>query len=108
MSSVEPGFDCRSCGRRRTGEKPDAGGWCTACRAEVVRRATTPARLATGAFAALEVALLVWAGAFSSRFLVMWVAVAALLGFAAFKVARRVAFEVVRSRGVTLPTQGGA
>jgi hypothetical protein len=103
VSTAEPAFTCRNCGRTRRGEKPDSAGWCAACRAEVVRRATVPAWIATLVFAVLLGAALWWAGAFVSRFLVMWLALAALAAFGAFKVARRVAFEVVRARGVTPP-----
>jgi hypothetical protein len=103
VSTEEPAFTCRNCGRLRTGEKPDNAGWCAACRAEVVRRATVPAWVATLVVAALLMLALWWAGAFYSRFVVMWLALAALAAFGAFKVARRVAFEIVRARGVTPP-----
>ena len=105
MSTAEPAFTCRNCGRTRTGEKPDNAGWCAACRAETVRRATVPAWLATVVFLAALVAVMWWAGAWTSRFVVMWLALAALAAFGAFKVARRVAFEVVRARGVTPPPE---
>ncbi|HET6765507.1 MAG TPA: hypothetical protein VFH27_17625 [Longimicrobiaceae bacterium] len=102
MSDAPALQPCANCGRQRPpGELH--GGWCDVCRAEVVRRATLPARLAAGAFALLLLALLVWMGGLESRFLVMWLALLCLAVFAAYKVARRVAFEVVRSRGVTPP-----
>jgi hypothetical protein len=107
VTTEEPAFTCRNCGRLRTGEKPDNAGWCAACRAEVVRRATLPAWAATLLFAGLEAVVLWWSGAFLSRFLVMWLALAALAAFAAFKVARRVAFEIIRSRGVPPPPEAG-
>ena len=107
MSAADATSPCRNCGRMYPpGEL--TGGWCAECRAEVVRRATLPARVSAAVFAALLVALLVWLGGFESRFLVLWLALSALATFAAYKVARRVAFEVVRARGVTPPSQTGA
>jgi hypothetical protein len=104
VSTAEAASPCRNCGRMRPpGEL--TGGWCAECRAEVVRRATLPARISAAAFAALLMVLLVWLGALESRFLVLWLALSALAAFAAYKVARRVAFEVVRARGVTPPSE---
>ena len=100
-------FVCRNCRRERTGEKPDAAGWCARCRAVLVRRSTLPARVAGALAAVLLVALLVWTGLLASqRFFVVWLAVAAGLAWVVFKVARRAAFEVFRSRGVPAPPEG--
>jgi hypothetical protein len=101
----EPTFVCPNCGRTRVGETPDPAGWCAACRGEVVRRATRMARVAAVLAAALAALVLGWTGAFSSLFMVGWLALAALVVYGVFKVARRVAFDVVRSRGVTPPPE---
>lgn len=87
---------CRNCGR--AAERLDGAGWCDDCRDAVVARATKPAWAATLLLALLAVLVLWWAGAFASRFLVVWLAVAAGVAYVGFKVARRVAFEVVRAR----------
>lgn len=97
-------FVCRNCGRTREGS-PDPAGWCTPCRRVLVARTLLPAAAATAVFVALLVALLVWAGAFESRFMMAWTSLAALLGFGAWKVSRRVAFEVLRARGTIVPEE---
>ena len=100
-------FVCRNCRRERTGEKADAAGWCARCRAALVRRSTLPARVAGVLAGVLLVVLLGWTGMLASqRFFVVWLAVAVGLAWVVFKVARRAAFEVYRSRGVSAPPEG--
>lgn len=103
MSDVAEPFDCRNCGRRIEDEKPDPHGFCHACRAEVVRRSTRWAVVPALAVAALYVWLLSWGGLFGSRFVIVFVALGAALAWVAFKVARRVLFDVIRNRGVPAP-----
>lgn len=92
---------CRNCGTPfREDETPDFHGWCDACRGEVVRRSTRVAILPALVVLGLYLWLLVWMGMLESRLLVVWLALGAALAYAAFKVARRVAFDVIRSRGV--------
>lgn len=104
MSDVPQGFDCRNCGHRVTGEEADRQGWCTACRAVVVRRsawlAAIPALLVLGGY----LWLLNRFGLFQSTFLIVFMALGAGLTWVAFKVARRVFFDVIRARGVKPPT----
>ncbi len=97
MTSSEPTFRCARCGRDREG-KPDPAGWCDECRAGVVRQAEPMARAAGVVFAAALVATLWATGALVSRFLVVWLVVAGLVSFLAFKVARRIAFDWYRGR----------
>jgi hypothetical protein len=94
---------CRNCSQPRDPAALDQFGWCPRCRAVVVRRATLAARVV----AALGLAISAY-WVFSSvdpgpRSLMLWlialVAVYALL----YKVTQRVAFEVIRSRGVRPP-----
>lgn len=99
----EEPFDCRNCGRRVEGEKPDQHGLCQACRAEVVRRSTRWAALPALVVAALYFWLLAWGGLFQSRFMIVFVALGVALAWVAFKVARRVLFDVIRNRGVPAP-----
>jgi hypothetical protein len=90
---------CRVCGRGfEEGEKPDANGWCARCRALLVSRSTRVAWLPTLLFALGFYALVAWGGLLESRFMVVWLALGVALAWVTFKVARRVAFDVIRSR----------
>ena len=102
----EAPFDCRNCGRTVAGEKPDPHGLCQACRAEVVRRSTVLAVLPALLVAALYVWLLSLFDMWESRFVSVWIALGAGLAWFVFKVARRVLFDVVRSRGVKVSGTG--
>ena len=92
---------CRNCGRAFGEAGPDSHGWCERCRGVVVRRATTLAVLPTVVVAGLYLWLLSAWGMFDSRFVIVWLAIGAALAWVAFKVARRVLFDVVKSRGVS-------
>ena len=90
---------CRRCGRAPDEGKLDAEEWCAECRAGVVKRATPVAFAAAVLFAVLYLVALTWTGALeSTNFLVFWLALGALLAFGTYKVVRRVAFDVIRSR----------
>ncbi|HEX8362576.1 MAG TPA: hypothetical protein VF613_20820 [Longimicrobium sp.] len=90
---------CRACGRQfGDDEKPDANGWCAKCRALLVSRSTRVAWLPTLLFALAFYALVAWGGLLESRFMVVWLALGVALAWVTFKVARRVAFDVIRSR----------
>jgi fatty acid desaturase len=90
---------CRRCGRAfGEGESPDPNGWCARCRAELVGRSTRWAWLPALVFAALFFLLVAWGGLLGSRFLVVWLALGVALAWVAFKVARRVLFDVLRVR----------
>ena len=97
-------FDCRNCGHRITGETADHVGWCKACRAALVRRsgwlALFPALVVMG----LYLWMLDHFGLWESTFLIVFLALGLALAYVAFKVARRVFFDVVRARGVKPPT----
>lgn len=97
-------FVCGNCGRTREGQ-PDPAGWCGPCRRTLVARTLLPAGVTTVLFVVLLLTLLGWMGAFESRFMVAWTALAALLSFAVWKVSRRVAFEVIRARGSIVPKE---
>lgn len=105
MSEPAASTACRNCGQHREGELPDRAGWCRRCREQVVRRADPVARAAGIATAGVLLVVIVLAGGLESRFLVLWLAGAALLSLLVFKVARRVAFDVYRGRGVPPPEQ---
>ena len=96
-------LECRNCARTYPGDRLDRQRWCDACRAIVVRRATVVGRVA-GLLGALG--LMTWI--FTSfgtapRFLVGWLALVAAAYFFLYTLVRRVAFEVIRGRGVKPP-----
>lgn len=105
MTTAPDAFVCRNCGRRRVGEAPDPAGWCHACRAVVVRRSRRAAVLAAALVAAVALWLLATTGALASPFMAGWAGLSAVLAFLAYKVGRRVAFDVVRARGVPAPPE---
>ncbi|HLM69027.1 MAG TPA: hypothetical protein VK358_15920 [Longimicrobium sp.] len=90
---------CRVCGRRfGENDKPDAAGWCSQCRGRLVSRSTRVAWAPALVFGLLYGYLLVWGGLLESRFMVVWIALGVALAWVVFKVARRVAFDVIRGR----------
>ena len=96
---------CVNCRRERPAADLDAFGWCSACRTEVVRRATLIAHLLgglAGIAVGLWIVLVIQPG---PRFTVAWLVLVGLTYFVLYKLARRVSFEVVRSRGVPPPEE---
>jgi hypothetical protein len=100
--SGQPGT-CRNCGHEAHADALDHHGWCAACRRAVVRRAA----LLSVPVAAVVLAAYLWVighfGLWQSTFLIVWIVLGAALAWVAFKVARRVLFDVVRTRGVKPP-----
>ena len=97
---------CRICGHEfGENEKPDANGWCAKCRARLVSRSTRVAYLPAIVFAILFYILVASSGLLGSRFMVVWLALGVALTWVVFKVARRVAFDVIRGR--MTPRAGG-
>ena len=104
MTAPDVHAACGRCGRAPEGGKLDAEQWCAECRTAVVRRATPAAFGVAILFAVLYLVVLTWTGALeSTNFLVFWLALGALLAFGTYKVARRVAFDVIRSRAARTP-----
>ena len=93
-----PPFDCARCGRHVRGEKPDDEGWCSACRRGLIARASRLAWLPALAVALLYLWLLAWSGLLESPLTAFWLALGAVLAWVAFKVGRRVFFDVLRGR----------
>jgi len=91
--------ECSRCAARLgPDDTPDDNGWCARCRAAVVRTSSRLAYLPAAVLAALLLWLMGTLNVWESRFLIGILAVAAGLVWLSFKVARRVAFEVVRYR----------
>ena len=105
MSTADEGFSCRQCGDDVKGETADRRGWCRACRRKVVRRAgglaVVPGVLVmTGYFYLID-----YFDLFKSNFLMIWIALGVALGYVAFKIARRVLFDVIRARTARRPAR---
>lgn len=77
---------------------PDENGWCAKCRASVVRTSSRLAYLPAVLVAAVLFWLMGTLNLWDSRFLIVLLAVCAGLVWLAFKVSRRVFFELVRYR----------
>ena len=97
-------FSCRQCGDAVTGEA-DRRGWCKACRHKVVRRAGGLAVVPAVLVAAGYFWLIDHYDLFKSNFLIIWIAIGLALGYVAFKIARRVFFDVIRARTARRPAR---
>lgn len=96
---------CANCRAIRTADELDQNDWCTACRREVVRRATTVGRV-VGVLGALAVAAVLFATVdINPRFLAGWLVLIAGVHLFLYRLVRRVAFEMIRSRGVPPPPE---
>lgn len=103
MSAEAPLERCRNCGLEVPAEDLDPFGWCRECRRVVVRRSTAIAHVAS-VLVAGGVGYLVGSMIASSyRLFAVWLILVAAVYFIIFKLVRRVAFEVIRSRGVARP-----
>src|ERR1051325_7241735 len=98
MSTQAESFSCRQCGDEFKGETADRRGWCKACRRSVVRRAGGLAVIPAVLVAAGYFYLIDYFDLFKSNFLIIWIALGVALGYVAFKIARRVLFDVIRAR----------
>ena len=94
---------CRNCDRRYPLDHLDRRMWCPDCRREVIRRATRVARIVAFVTAA---ALAIWVFSMvgpESRFLVFYMVMIAAAYLFIYKLTQRVAFEIIRERGVPPP-----
>lgn len=91
---------CRNCGRERPADDLDASDWCAACRQVVIDRSTLVARI-VGVIAAVITGAVIFIYVVpSERFFVFWLVLVVLIGYIAYKFTRRIAFEIIRDRGV--------
>jgi len=103
MSTEAESFTCRQCGEGVAGAEADRRGWCKACRRKVVRRASGVAMVPAVLVAAGYFWLIDRWDLFKSNFLMVWIALGVALGYVAFKIARRVLFDVFRARTARRP-----
>ncbi len=101
MSPRDRTLPCSNCGRLYADEELDRLRWCSSCRQVVIRRANLWARGA-GLLAGLAAAAWVVFGIGPSpRFpLVLWLVLIVAVYYFTMKIIRRIAFEIIRSRGV--------
>ena len=93
-----PPFDCTQCGRSVRSEKPDSEGRCAACRKQHIARSTRLAMVPAAVVAVLYLWLIAWSGLLESPMMAFWLVLGAVLAFVAFKIGRRVFFDVLRGR----------
>jgi hypothetical protein len=103
MSEAAEVFTCRECGKTLRGESADRRGWCRACRAAIVRRSGAWAVVPAVLLAAGYLWLIDHFDLFRSNFLIVWIALGVGLTWLAFKIARRVLFDVFRGRASRRP-----
>jgi len=104
MSDAVEGFTCRQCGDEVKGEAgDDRRGWCKRCRQGVVRRSGGWAVIPAVLVAAAYFWLIDHFDLFRSNFVIIWIALGVALGYVAFKIARRVLFDVIRARTARRP-----
>lgn len=96
-------FACENCGRVFPGKQLDRRNWCPDCRRELIRRATVVARI-VAFIAALGIGIWVFTiVGTGSRFLMAYLVMIVAAYLFLYKMTQRVAFEVIRSRGVPPP-----
>lgn len=104
MTAVAP-VPCQRCGSTSYAGRLDSRRWCAECRACVLPLAQRWAWLGVALAAAAWIGGTVAIGVGVQRWIVLWSALGGLFCFAAFKIVRRVAFEVLQARGLPLPSE---
>jgi hypothetical protein len=89
---------CARCGDGLAPDAPEEADLCARCRREVIRGASRRAWIVAAVVAAGYAWLMWWSGLVGSPALMFFVALGAVLAFVAYKVARRVFFDVLRGR----------
>jgi hypothetical protein len=97
-AAENPPFDCSKCGRNVMGQKADDAGWCEQCRARLIHDSTQQAYLPAAVVGAAYLALLWWSGLLETPLAAVWLVLGAVFTFVAYKVARRVLFDLLRGR----------
>jgi hypothetical protein len=90
---------CRNCGRETREGRLDSLRWCQRCREIVIRKAGRWARvvaLLTAILTAVAIAFRIG----TPNFLVLWAVLLVAVYAFVFLLARRIAFEIIRARGV--------
>ena len=94
---------CRNCGREWLPSELDRRFWCPDCRAVVVRRSALIARV-TALTVALGLTFWIYTLVGSRpQFMMIYIVMVVLAYFFVRRLTQRVAFEIIRARGVTPP-----
>lgn len=103
VSLRDNGFACRNCEREFPVTELDKRMWCAECRARVIRRSSFVARVVAfiGALG-LSIWIYYLVGP-APRFLVVYLVMVVAAYIFLYKLTQRVAFEVIRARGVPPP-----
>jgi hypothetical protein len=91
---------CRNCGRETREGRLDAQRWCNRCRDIVKRRASRWARVVAVLTTVLVGMAIASAVGPVPRLLVLWALLLVAVYAFVFVLGRRVAFEIIRARGV--------
>lgn len=105
MSASDGIAVCANCGRELPEGHTDPAGWCAECRQEVVRRATIIAHALAGVS---SIAMALWVISVLNpgpRFVLLWLMLTGAIYYLVYKLARRVSFEVIQTRGVRPPKE---
>lgn len=100
MSNGERSAACRNCGRLREESALDATRWCESCRAVVIHRASLWGRALGLLIASLLGAWIFLAIDPEIIPVVVWLVLIAATYVFVSKLVRRIAFEIIRGRGV--------
>lgn len=103
VSLGETPFPCRNCERGFPPSKLDRRMWCPDCRASVIHRASAVARLIAVLVALALTAWIYYLVGSAPRFLIVYAVMVIASYFFIYKLTQRVAFEVIRARGVPPP-----
>lgn len=100
MKRREGQTECRNCGKPIAKADGKRSRLCRLCRDEVIRRATLWSRIAGVIVAAMLAFYIFGVVQPGERFLIGWVALLVLAYFGVSKLTRRIAYDLIRSRGV--------
>jgi hypothetical protein len=103
VTDPAPEAICGNCRHLRPAGTLDAFGWCEKCRGVVIRRARLAARMVAALGLGIAAYWVFAAVDPSPRFLIFWLVLLLAVYTVLYKVVQRVAFEMVRSRGVPPP-----
>lgn len=97
---------CANCGHDHPATDVDVAGWCQRCRARLVRRSRLVARLVAFLFTLVMALLIYGQTRGDSGFLLGYVIFVVVSYFLVARITQRVAFEMLRARGVSPPPSG--
>lgn len=100
VSFGEGRIECANCHRAYPASKLDRRMWCPDCRGIVIRKAALIARIVSFVSALALTGWVVYLVGSAPRFLIIYAVMVVAAYFFVYKLTQRVAFEIIRSRGV--------